>query len=149
MTLVLSRCWNRNMDKDKFETQLGGHTKEGHQDSDVSVRAIVWSGIILAIGGIFAFVLIIAMIHILEKWETDHQAKLTPMEQQLQAQREAPRQGLGKVTPIREGEVKPPPDWYGRGKMEEHLDQTITAPRLQYDDEHDMAMFRDSEEHWL
>jgi hypothetical protein len=137
------------MDKGKFETQSGGHIKEGHQDSDVSVRAIVWSGIILAIGGIFAFVLIIAMIHILEKWETDHQAKLTPMEQQLQAQREAPKQGLGKVTPIREGEIKPPPDWYGRGKMEEHLDQTITAPRLQYDDEHDMAIFRDSEENWL
>ena len=27
------------MDKDKFETQSGGHIKEGHQESDVSVKA--------------------------------------------------------------------------------------------------------------
>ena len=48
MTLVLSRCWKRNMDKDKFETQSGGHIKEGHQESDVSVKGVVWSGVILA-----------------------------------------------------------------------------------------------------
>ena len=45
------------MDKDKFETQSGGHIKEGHQESDVSIRAIVWSGVILAAGGVLAFVL--------------------------------------------------------------------------------------------
>ena len=47
------------MDKDKFETQSGGHIKEGHQESDVSVQAIVWSGVILAAGGVLAFVLMI------------------------------------------------------------------------------------------
>jgi len=137
------------MDKDKFETQSGGHIKEGHQESDVSVRGVVWSGLILAAGGVLAFVLMLAMIHFLEKWEKDHEAKLTPVERQLQKQREEPQEGLGKVTPTSEGEVKPAPDWYGRGKMDEHLSRTIKAPRLQYDDEHDMNVFRTSEEEWL
>jgi hypothetical protein len=134
------------MDKDKFETQSGGHIKEGHQESDVSVRGVVWSGLILAAGGVLAFVLMLAMIRFLEKWEKDHEAKLTPVEQQLQKEREEPKEGLGKVVPAREGEVKPAPDWYGRGKMDEHLSRTIKAPRLQYDDEHDMGTFRGSEE---
>jgi len=33
--------------------------------------------------------------------------------------------------------------------MEDHLTRTIKAPRLQYDDEHDMQIFRGSEEKWL
>lgn len=137
------------MDKDKFETQSGGHVKEGHQESDVSIKGIVWSGVILALGGILAFVLMIGMIHGLEAYERNHEAKLTPMEQQLQQEREAPKEGLGKAVPTSEGEVKPAPDWYGRGKMEDHLSRTIKAPRLQYDDEHDMQLFRGSEEQWL
>jgi len=137
------------MDKDKFETQSGGHIKEGHQESDVSVRGIVWSGVILAAGGVLAFVLMLAMIRRMEKWEKDNEAKLTPMEQQLQKEREEPKEGLGKVVPTSEGEIKPAPDWYGRGKIEEHLRRTIKAPRLQYDDEHDMRIFRDSEDDWL
>src|SRR5437868_11756119 len=149
MTLVLSRCWKRNMDKDKFETQSGGHIKEGHEESDLSVRGIVLFGVFLAVGGIVAFVLMIGMIRFMEKWERDHEAKLTPMEQQLQKEREEPQQGLGKEVPASEGEIKPAPDWYGRGKMDDHLSRTIKAPRLQYDDEHDMGTFRGSEEDWL
>src|SRR4051812_36634987 len=148
MTLALSRCWNRNMDN-KFETQSGGHVKEGHQESDISVKGVVWSGIVLALGGIIAFALMIGMIHGLEAYERNHEAKLTPMEKQLQQERETPEQGLGKVVPTSEGEIKPAPDWYGRGKMEDHLSRTIKAPRLQYDDEHDMQLFRGSEEQWL
>jgi len=137
-------------DKDKFETQSGGHIKEGHQESDVSIRGVVWSGVILAAGGILSFLLVLAMIKwILEPLEKSSDAKLTPVEQQLQKEREEPKEGLGKVIPAREGEVKPAPDWYGRGKMDEHLSHTIKAPRLQYDDEHDMSVFRTSEEEWL
>jgi hypothetical protein len=33
--------------------------------------------------------------------------------------------------------------------MEDHLGQTFKAPRLQYDDEHDMRTFRNSEQKWL
>jgi hypothetical protein len=134
---------------DKFETQSGGHIKEGHEESDLSIRGIALFGLFLAVGGILAFVLMIGMIHLMEKWERDHEAKLTPVEQELQREREEPREGLGKAVPATEGEVKPAPDWYGRGKMEEHLSRTIKAPRLQYDDEHDMAIFRGSEDQWL
>jgi hypothetical protein len=136
-------------DKDKFETQSGGRIKEGHQQSDVNVKGVVWSGIILAVGGVIAFALAILMIRFLEKWEKDHEAKLTPMEQQLQQEREVPKEGLGKVVPTNEGEIKPAPDWYGRGKMEDHLSRTIKTPRLQYDDEHDMQIFSGSEDKWL
>ena len=134
---------------DKFETQSGGHVKEGHQESDISVKGVVWSGIVLAIGGIIAFALMIGMIHGLEAYEKNHEAKLTPMEKELQQERETPKEGLGKVIPTGEGEIKPAPDWYGRGKMDEHLSRTIKTPRLQYDDEHDMQIFRGSEERWL
>jgi hypothetical protein len=137
------------MDKDKFETQSGGHIKEGHQESDVSVKGVVWSGVILALGGVIAFVLMIAMIHGLEAYEKNHEAKMTPMEQQLHDERDEPKEGLGKAVPTSEGEIKPPPDWFERVKTERHLNRTIKTPRLQYDDEHDMEIFRGSEEKWL
>ncbi|MGB8132306.1 MAG: hypothetical protein WCG81_21140 [Candidatus Angelobacter sp.] len=137
------------MDKNKFETQSGGHIKEGHQESDISVKGVVWSGIVLAVSAMIAFGLMIGMIHGLEAYERNHEAKLTPMEKELQQERETPKEGLGKVIPTKEGEIKPAPDWYGRGKMDEHLSRTIRAPRLQYDDEHDLQIFRGSEERWL
>jgi hypothetical protein len=134
---------------DKFETQSGGHIKEGHEESDLSVRGIVLFGVFLAVGGVLAFVLMIVMIHVLENWEKKNEAQLTPMQQKLQQERDTPRVGLGKEPPLAEGEIKPPPDWYGRGKIEDHLSRTFKPPRLQYDDEHDMALFHDSEINWL
>src|SRR5262249_44199439 len=135
---------------DKFETQSGGtHLKEGHEASDLSIRGIVLFGVFLAGGGVLSFVLMFGIIRLLEDQEQKAAAKLTPMEQQLQKDRDTPREGLGKV-PEAEGQmVKPPPDWYGRGKMEDHLNRTFTTPRLQYDDEHDMELFRHSEDNWL
>lgn len=135
---------------DKFEPQSSGmHLKEGHEESDLSIRGIVLFGIFLAVGGVLAFVLMIGMIWGLEKWETSRAAKLTPMEQQLQQERETPKEGEGKEIPTHPGEIKPSPDWYGRGKMDDHLSRTFKAPRLQYDDEHDMGIFRGSENQWL
>ena len=134
---------------DKFETQSGGHLKEGHEESDLSVRGIVLFGVFLAVGGVLAFVLMIGMIWALEGWERKNAAKMTPMEQQLRQERETPKEGLGKAIPSYEGEVKPPPDWYGRGKMEDYLDRTFKGPRLQYDDEREMANFRHSEDVFL
>lgn len=137
------------MDKDKFEPQSGGgHIKEGHEESDLSIRGIALFGLFLAIGGVLSFVLMLGMIRFLESWEKDHEAHLTPMEKQMLESRDKPKEGLGKETPA-EGEIKPAPDWFGRGKMEDHLGQTFKAPRLQYDDEHDMKGFRGSEEAWL
>ena len=141
------------MDKDKFEPQSGGvHVHEGHEESDLSVRGIVLFGVFLAVGGVVSFVLMIAMIHIMENWERDHQARLTPVEKQMQAERDMPREGLGKQVPAPEGGLKPPPDWYGRGKIEDHINRTFKTPLtpiLQYNDEHDMAVFAGSEENWL
>jgi hypothetical protein len=138
------------MDREHFETQSGGmRLKEGHQESDLSIRGVVLFLIFLAIGGIVSFVLMIAMIHIMENYEKSHEARLTPVEQQLQKERELPPEGLGKQVPESEGGVKPPPDWYGRGKMEDHLTRTFKAPRLQYNDEHDMGLFAGSEQQWL
>lgn len=136
---------------DKFESQSGGHLKEGHEEGDISVRAIVWSGVLLAAGAFFAFVLMIGMIWGMEKWERSQEPQLTPMEKQRLAERDAPKEGLGKEVPAAEGEVKPAPDWFGRGKMEDHLSRVFkdTSPRLQYDDEHDMRGFAFSEEKWL
>lgn len=136
----------------KFETQSGGHLKEGHEGSDLSIRGIVISGVLLVAGALFSFVLIFGMIRVMENWERTHEAKLSPMEQQLQQERETPKEGLGKVTPTHEGEIKPAPDWYGRGKMEDHLTRTFKTPNtplLQYDDEHDLGIFRGSEDDWL
>jgi hypothetical protein len=135
---------------DKFETQSGGHLKEGHEEGDISVRGIVWSGVFLAAGGFFAFVLMIGMIWGLEKWEKSQEPKLTPMEKQMLEEREPAKEGIGKETPV-EGQDRPGPDWYGRTKMEEHLRRTFkdSSPRLQYDDEHDMRSFSGSEEKWL
>ena len=60
------------MDKDKFETQSGGHIKEGHQESDISVKGVVWSGVILAVGGVLSFLIVLGMIKwILEAWEKE------------------------------------------------------------------------------
>ena len=138
---------------DNFEPQSGGaHLREGHEESDLNIRGIVLFGVFLAVGGVIAFALMLGMIWWLEKTERESQAKLTPVQQQLQNEREAPREGLGKEVPTGEGELKPAPDWYGRGKMEDHLSRVIDnkkAPRLQYDDEHDMSVFRGSEQHWL
>ena len=138
---------------DNFEHQSGSQHQVGaHEDSDISIRGIALFGIFLAVGGVLSFVLMLGMIHVLENYEKASEAKLTPVQQQLQNEREAPAEGLGKEIPRNEGELKPAPDWYGRGKMEEHLRRTIKAdytPRLQYDDEHDMQTFSTSEDRWL
>ena len=135
---------------DKFESQSGGgHLKEGHEEGDISVRAIVWSGALLAAGAFFSFVLMIGMIWGMEKWERSREPQLTPMEKQMLDERTASNQGVGQT--LGEHDVQPAPDWFGRGKMEDHLRRTFkdTSPRLQYDDEHDMHGFAGSEEKWL
>src|SRR5262249_1701349 len=102
---------------DKFETQSGGHVKEGHQEGDLSIRGIVLSGVFLGVSGALAFILVLGFIHFLEKMEINNAAKLTPMEQQLVQERETPKTGEGKEIPAYAGEIKPAPDSYGRAHM--------------------------------
>src|ERR1700753_3003609 len=98
MILSLRKCWKRNI-MDKMQPQSTGHVKHGHDESEVSIRGIVWSGVFLVASAFFSFVLMIGMIWGMEKWERSQEPKLTPMEHQLKAERDEPREGLGKEIP--------------------------------------------------
>lgn len=137
---------------DNFHPQsAGGHLKEGHDVTDLSVPAILLSGLALAVSLAAAFLLVLGFYWGLQKWEKDHQPPMTDMENQLRNER-GPMSENSARSPVPQGEeqgVKPAPDWYGRGQMEDHLVRTFPGPRLQYDDEYDMSLFRGSEEKWL
>jgi hypothetical protein len=133
---------------DNLRPQSGGPPlPEGHDDSDLNIRGVVWFGVFLAAGGVVSFVLMGFMMWGLEKWEREHEAKLTPVQQQLQAERNKPREGAGKESAV-EGE-KAAPDLYERAKIEGHLGRTFATPRLQFDDEHDMNSYHRTENEWL
>ncbi len=140
-------------DRDTFVPQsTGGHVKEGHEESDLSVRGIVTFGVVLAISGFLSFALMGVFHHYLPKIQAlvyGPPPQLTPVQEQLQTERAAP-------APKREVDQGGRPEWYapktstvGRGEMEAHLNKTFPTPRLQYDDVRDMQTFRGSEEEWL
>lgn len=133
---------------DNFHPQSESlHLREGHEESDISIRGIVVFAILLVIGGIAASLAALGMLYGFEAWHTRHQVQLTPVEQQLQKEREVLKE---TKAPAAEAEgVKPLPDYYGRELMEEHLARTFPQPRLQYNDVYDMTVFRDSEGKWL
>lgn len=136
---------------DEFIPQTGGlEVKEGHEESDISVRGIVIAAVLLVVLGAGALIGARVLISIMAKWEDARETPLTPAQQQLRDQREALAVTAGR-TPLPAGEkgIKPLPDWYGRGQMEEHLGRTFPLPRLQYDDAYDMEIFRNSENAWL
>lgn len=137
---------------DKFHTQSGDlYLKEGHEETDLSVRGIVLFLVSLAIAGLAAFVIVFAFYKYLQHWDRQNQPPMTAVEQQLSKQREAYEETAGKVAlpPGQAESVKPLPDYYGRGKMDEHLARTFPGPRLQYDDVYDLNLFRTSQERWL
>jgi hypothetical protein len=78
------------------------------------------------------------MLRGLEWWERTHEAKATPVQQQLLQQR-------GGEPIERTGGAKPPSDWYTRARDEKVINNIFAAPRLQYDDVADMNFFRKSE----
>jgi hypothetical protein len=137
---------------DNFRTQSGElHLREGHEESDLSVRGIVMFLMSLAVAGFASFLIVFAFFKYLQHLDKESQPPMTAVEQQLNTQREATEETAGK-TPLPAGEaasVKPLPDYYGRGKIDEHLARTFPGPRLQYDDVYDMDLFRSSEERWL
>ena len=136
---------------DDFVPQTGGaEVKEGHEESDLSVRGIVWFLVTLAFLGILTFIAVRVFVSdarwvSLGWWEQylNPPKPLTPAEAQLQIERTA---AAGKEAPA---EAARAPEWYGRGEMEEHLERTFPTPRLQYDDEYEMQTFRASEDKWL
>jgi hypothetical protein len=136
---------------DNYHAQSGSlHVKEGHEDTDLSIRGIVLFLATLAVSGVILALACLGLFKFFEYRRHADEPKMTMTEDQLFRQREALRETEAK-TPLPEGAegVRPIPDWYGRGKMDEHLNRTFPGPRLQYDDVYDMSLFRDSEEKWL
>ena len=135
---------------DNLDPQTGTHAGAGHDESDLSIRGIITFGILLAIGGVLAFVamkgFLSSNLPLSLPWfeaKLFPQQPLTPAQQQLQQHREAP----GKA--VSEEEAGNRPEAPGRGDEERRLQQTFPVPRLQYDDTREMNSFRGSEEQWL
>ncbi|HKF20329.1 MAG TPA: hypothetical protein VKE93_02105 [Candidatus Angelobacter sp.] len=140
--------------RDSFVPQsTGGHVREGHEETDLSVRGIVTFGVLLAVCGFLSFALMAVFHRYLPTMQTAVFGPPTPLtaaQQQLQTERAAP--AVGKV----ERETEGRPEYYApetstiaRGEMEEHLNKTFPTPRLQYDDVRELQTFRMSEQDWL
>ena len=137
------------MDNDKFVPQSdGSHVKVGHDTEEISVSIIVKSAAVLVICGVVAFVGSKVFLWAIEKFERRYfDVELTPMEHKMHDQRAVPAVKERAAAPGEE--TKALPDTSGRAELEEHLRRTIPAPRLQYDDTHDMDLFKTSEDEWL
>lgn len=137
---------------DNFHSQSGNlHLKEGHEESDISVRGIVLFLISLAISGFAAFLIVFAFFRILQHYDRANQPQMSTVEQQLNQQREPVAVSSGR-TPFPVGQpesVRPVPDDYSRGKIDQRLARIFPGPRLQYDDVYDMNLFRSTENNWL
>jgi hypothetical protein len=126
---------------DNFHPQsVDLHLKEGHEESDLSPRAIILFGVALVISGAIAFVAVLGLYYGLEYWRKTHEAQLTPVEQVQQSQEAAPAATEQPPLPAAEA---------ARQQTEEHLARTFPAPRLQGDDASDMSLFLNSEDQWL
>lgn len=139
---------------DKHGSQSGGpHPVGAHEGSDINARVIIWFGVILAVGGVLAFVASGLFLVGLEKLEKRWEVKLTPMEQQMQKARTSAPEAEAKAGEEKTGEKKEEagavPEWYGGGNAENRLSKTFPTPRLQYDDTADMDLFRGEEDAWL
>src|SRR5262249_1030420 len=147
------------MDRDDFIPQSGAaHVKEGHEESDLSVRGIVTFGVVLALSGLLTFVGVRVMdsnvpvvslawleqIFFPNKKTSSDQ--LTAAQKQLYLEREAQARASTTGQNVEGGRK---PESYGRGDEEEHLQRTFPKPRLQYDDTLEMSVFRQSEDEWL
>ena len=137
---------------DKMHPQAGNlHVREGHEETDISVRGIVLFLAALAIAGLASFLVVFGFYRFLQYLDTKSQPPMTAVEQQLSKEREPVEPTSGK-SPLPAGHaesVVPVPDYYGRGKIDLHLQRTFPGPRLQYDDVYDMNLFRNSENTWL
>jgi hypothetical protein len=128
---------------DDFIPQTGGlEVSEGHEESDLSVRGIIISAIVLVIAGFMSFLLMKGFMVVLARLEP----KLFPEQEMTASQKQLvqEREPQPRLQP-EEGDRLAP----GRADEEVRLERTFPTPRLQYDDEQDMTMFRGSEDAWL
>lgn len=124
---------------DDFTPQTGGlEVKQGHEESDLSIRGIIISAVVLALAGFLSFGVIKAFL----VWGLPPiEARLFP-ERQLTASQK-------QLLEEREPKLKEPGRAPDRGDEEARLQRTFPVPRLQYDDVRELDMFRDSEDQWL
>jgi hypothetical protein len=146
------------MDSDFIPQSGPAHVKEGHEESDLSIRGIVTFGVVLALAGVLTFVGVRVMVSNVrfvslawleqvvfpdKKTSSD---QLNAAQKQLYLEREARAKASTTAQNVEGGRK---PESYGRGDEEEHLQRTFPQPRLQYDDTLEMSVFRQSEDEWL
>src|SRR5215510_9499495 len=119
---------------DSFQPQAGAHVKIGHEEGDFNLRGIVLFVIILILSAILTMLAALGLLKFFEWYERNHEAKATPVQQQLSDQR-------GGEPMKKTGGIKPQPDWYSRCVDEQTIQRTFATPRLQYDDTADMENF--------
>jgi hypothetical protein len=135
---------------DDFNPQSHGEVvTEGHDVTDVSMRGVVISLGGLAVAGFFAFLLMRFFLSGLQWWEQkQYPVQLTEAQKEMKMERAGP-ENLARLKSEGEGELGRIPESYSREDIEKHLARTFPVPRLQYDDEAEMQVFRTSEERWL
>lgn len=140
------------MDKDKFHTQSGGlHVKEGHEGTDFSIRGIVVFAVFLTLGLVLTFIIAGVLMRVFEWGSAKYfDAGMTPVQQQLQKQREAAAQTEPNQYPgEKPGQIKPSSEAEMRARVERSMERTFAQPRLQYDDVDEMNRVRRSENDYL
>jgi hypothetical protein len=133
---------------DNKQPQSGGHV--GHDESELSIKGVLWFGVFLVVGGILAFASMYGFNKFLHNVIVESEPKMSPMEKQLHDQRDV--KTSAQNGPATEEEAAMPENYaqgHDRKWMEAHLKETFPGPRLQFDDEHDMTLFRESENEWL
>jgi len=133
---------------DNKQPQSGGNV--GHDESELSINGVLWFGVFLVVGGILAFGSMYFFDEGLQWYMEKHETKMTPMEKQLHDQRDV--KTAVQAGPATEEEAAMPENYaqgHDRKWMEAHLKETFPGPRLQFNDEQDMKIFRDSEDEWL
>jgi hypothetical protein len=134
---------------DDFKPQAHGIRVKGHDTSDLSIRGVVISLVVLAVAGLFSLLLMRLFLVPLQKFEEwEYPVQLTDSQKMMKMERAGP-DNLARLKSEGEGEVGRIPESYSREDLEKHLAKTFPVPRLQYDDEAEMQLFRASEEKWL
>jgi hypothetical protein len=137
---------------DKFHPQSPGMSvKEGHEETDLSVRGIAVFLICLGVGLALTLVVAGGVIKGFEwaerKW---FDPTLSPVEQQLQKDRGlAAESRMNQYPGQKETGIKPSNEELERMRIENSLEKTFATPRLQYDDVNELDHFRESEDKYL
>lgn len=128
--------------------------ERGHDLSEISIPGIVMALGALALGGVLTFAAVRLLVSdakwiSLGFWEQKlYPVQLTQAQKKLKMERAGP-ENLARLKSEGEGELGRIPESYSREDVEKHLARTFPVPRLQYDDEAEMDLFRGAEQRWL